>query len=559
VGRFFRVIHALVRDPAMARLMTAFVAFVVAEYAVWIGMLVYAYGHGGATAAGLVAFAQLAPGIVLAPVLSAVADRRSPTQLLAGGYLVQALSLAGVALSLWTGAPPLLAYGLAVLASTAMTTTRPALFAVLPALARDAQQLTAATVVAGWAENLGVVLSALIASLFLGLGQIGALFAVCAALVAGGAALGAPVRVTGMALADEGRPPSRFSTLIAGAREVTGQPRPRLLVSLLTAQYVVVGSLDVLFVVVAIEVLGRGQVWVGYLNTAYGAGAVAAGLLTAHLLGRRLGQALVTSLLALSVGLILTAFTNALGLVVTLIAVAGGGRAVLAVSANTLLQRVVPAQLVGRVFGIVEGLSMAGLAAGSLLTPLLVGLGGARLALITVGALLPVTAACGLRTLRQVDQGRAVPVTEVALLRSLPHFADLPGPALETLAGALERIDAVPGQVLIQQGTAGDRFYAIADGEVTVSVDGRPRGVRGRGTGLGEIALLRQVPRTATVTAVGPATLFALDAGTFLAAVSGHAPTRRHADQVATHWVTADTGSRPRERGRSGLEEGQHG
>jgi CRP-like cAMP-binding protein len=145
-------------------------------------------------------------------------------------------------------------------------------------------------------------------------------------------------------------------------------------------------------------------------------------------------------------------------------------------------------------------------------------------------------------------------------LRSLPHFADLPGPALETLAGALERIDAVPGQVLIRQGGAADRFYAIADGEVAVCVDGQPRGVRGRGTGLGEIALLRRVPRTATVTAVGPATLFALDADTFLAAVSGHAPTRRRADQVASQWVTADTGEKaPHWQGRSGPEEGQRG
>ena len=228
----------------------------------------------------------------------------------------------------------------------------------------------------------------------------------------------------------------------------------------------VIGSLDVLFVVVAIRVLGRGQVWVGYLNTAYGAGAVAAGLLTAHLLGRRLGPALAIALTAFSAGLILTAFTSQLGLVVTLIALAGGGRAVLAVSANTMLQRVVPAQLVGRVFGIVEGLSMAGLAAGSLLTPVLVGLGGARLALIAVGCLLPLTALSGVRTFRRLDQGRAVPVTEVALLRSLPHFADLPAPALVTLAGALERIDAAPGQVLIRQGEDADRFYAIADGEV---------------------------------------------------------------------------------------------
>ena len=286
---------------------------------------------------------------------------------------------------------------MAVLASTAMTTTRQAQFAVLPALARDAQQLTAANVVAGWAENVGVILAALVASLFLGLGQIGALFAVCAALVAGAAALVAPVRVAGIALDGGASAPSGLTTLLEGAREVSGQPRPRLLVSLLTVQYVVIGSLDVLFVVVAIRVLGQSQVWVGYLNTAYGAGGVAAGLLTAHLLGRRLGPALAIALTAFSAGLILTAFTSQLGLVVALIALAGGGRAVLAVSANTMLQRVVPAQLIGRVFGIVEGLSMAGLAAGSLLTPLLVGLGGARLALFAVGCLLPLTALCGVR------------------------------------------------------------------------------------------------------------------------------------------------------------------
>ena len=546
MGRFFRVIRALVRDQAVARVTAAFTAFVIAEYAVWIGMLVYAFRHGGTTAAGLVAFAQLAPGMLLAPVMATLADRRSPTELLVGGYLVQALGMAGVAVSMWANASPYAAYVLAVLASTAMTTTRPAQFTLLPALARDAQQLTAANVVAGWAENAGILIAALVAALFLGIGQIGTLFAVCAGLVAAGAVLAAPVRVAGIALAGgeagaDGEP-GGLRMVLDGAREVGRERRPRLLVSLLTAQFVVVGSLDVLFVVLAIQVLGRGQVWVGYLNTAYGVGAVAAGVLTAHLLGRRLGQSLTIAVAAFSAGLVLTAFSHVAGVVAVLVAVAGAGRAVLVVAANTMLQRVVPAQLIGRVFGLVEGLSMAGLAAGSLLTPLLVAAGGARLALIVVGCLLPVTALAGLRTLRGLDRGATVPVVEVALLRSLPHFADLPGPALETMAGALQRVELAPGQVLIREGEEGDRFYAIADGEVAVSVAGRPRGVRGRGSGLGEIALLRRVPRTATVTAVGPVTLFALDSATFLAALSGHAPTRRHADQIAAGWVEADAG-----------------
>ena len=262
MGRFFRVIRALIRDQAVARVTAAFTAFVVAEYAVWIGMLVYAFQQGGTTAAGLVAFAQLAPGMLLAPVMATLADRRSPTELLVGGYLVQALGMAGVAVSMWANASPYAAYGLAVLASTAMTTTRPAQFTLLPALARDAQQLTAANVVASWAENAGMLIAALVAALFLGIGQIGTLFAVCAGLVAGAAVLVAPVRVAGIALAGGGAgadgEPGGLRMVLDGAREVGRERRPRLLVSLLTAQFVVVGSLDVLFVVLAIQVLGRG-------------------------------------------------------------------------------------------------------------------------------------------------------------------------------------------------------------------------------------------------------------------------------------------------------------
>jgi hypothetical protein len=158
--------------------------------------------------------------MLLAPVMAALADRRSPTELLVGGYIVQALGMVGVAISLWASASPYAAYGLAVLASTAMTTTRPAQFTLLPALARDAQQLTAANVVAGWAENAGMLLAALVAALFLGTGQIGALFAVCAGLVAGAAVLAAPVRVAGIALAGDGDggEPGGLRTVLEGPR-----------------------------------------------------------------------------------------------------------------------------------------------------------------------------------------------------------------------------------------------------------------------------------------------------------------------------------------------------
>jgi MFS family permease len=539
VGRFFRVVGVVVTNGALARVLGAFGLFVVAEYAVWIGMLVYSFHHGGATASGLVAMAQLVPGILVAPPLAAVADRRSPTLLLSLGYVAQAAAMAGVALALFANAPPLVAYAFAVAASPAICATRPAQSAVLPSTARVAQELTAANVIAGWAENFGIVFSAVVAAIFLKIDKIDLLFALSAVFVAIAAILVAPVRVAGIALADEGDDHPGLHGLFEGLVEISSDNRARLLTRLLTAQYVVVGALDVLFVVLAVGVLHQGQAWVGYLNAAYGIGAVTAGLVTAHLLGWRLSQVIGTSVFVLGAGLILTGFFHEAALVALLIGVVGAGRAVLFVASSTLLQRVVPARVVGRVFGVVEGLSNLGLAVGSLLPALLIYLGGDRLAVVVVGGLLPAAAVLGVGALRRLDKGRTVPLVEVALLRSLPHFADLPGPGLETLAGELECVRVLPGEVVIRQGEEGDRFYAIANGQVAVWVDGHPVTTLGRGEGFGEVALLRSSPRNATVTAEGPVTLFALSAASFLAVVTGHAATRYRAENIAARRDTA--------------------
>jgi MFS family permease len=395
-----------------------------------------------------------------------------------------------------------------------------------------AQELTAANVIAGWAESFGIAVAAAIAAFFLDTNQIGLLFALSAALVVVAAILVAPVSVAAIALVDETDDEPAVQALLEGVLVVARQDRARFLTGLLTVQYVVVGAMDVLFVVLAIGVLHQGQAWVGYLNGAFGIGAVAASAITAHLLGWRLSRVIRASVAVLGAALVLTALFHTLLLVVLLLAVVGAGRAVLFVAATTLLQRVVPAQVVGRVFGVVEGLSNLGLAVGSLLPALLIYLGGDKLALVVVGGLLPVAAVLGLRALRRLDKSGAVPLVEIALLRSLPHFADLPGPALETLAAVLERVQVLPGEVIVRQGEEGDKFYAIADGEVAVSVDGKPLTSLRRGEGFGEVALLRNAPRNATVTAIGPVTLFALNAASFLAVVGGHAATRRRADDI---------------------------
>jgi len=216
-----------------------------------------------------------------------------------------------------------------------------------------------------------------------------------------------------------------------------------------------------------------------------------------------------------------------------LLGAVGAGRAVLDVAGRTLLQRAVPTHLLGRIFGLLEGFSMAGLAIGSLLVPLLVSLGGAATAVLGVAAILPAAAVVGARSLLTLDAAATVPVVETALLRSMRLFSDLPAPAVAGLAQALERRELLAGAVLIRAGDVGDYYYAIESGEVHVTRGGLMFNRLGRGHGVGEIALLRNIPRTATVTAAVPTTVYRLARKPFLEAVTGHPASRAAADAVA--------------------------
>ena len=176
---------------------------------------------------------------------------------------------------------------------------------------------------------------------------------------------------------------------------------------------------------------------------------------------------------------------------------------------------------------------MAGLAVGSLLVPVLVALGGTTTAVVGTALVVPLALLLGAKAVHTVDDAADVPVTEIALLRSLPHFRALPTPQIEGLARTLVRTDVGPGERLMTQGEVGDRFHILVEGQVEVLVDGTSLGLRNPPTGLGEIALLRAAPRSATVRAVGPVTTYALDGERFLSVVSGHENTRRRSDEVA--------------------------
>jgi MFS family permease len=537
----------MARNTSLMRVLTAYGLFILCEYLMWIAILVFAYDQGGATAAGLIVVVQLVPAALLAPVFAPLADRRSPVLLLAGGLLAQGVAAGATAALLLVDAWQLLVYLGAILHSVAVTTTRPGQAALLPSLAREVRELTGANAVIGWLEGVSVMLAGATSGIILAVGTVGHVCGFAALLLLVAAVLVVPLRRDVSSL----QPGEARLDDVSGFTTLRREPTVRLLVGLLGAEYVVIGALDVLFVVLALDVLDAGEPWVGYLNMAYGAGGVALGAFAALLVGRTLGPVILGTALSLGAALALGAATVVPGVVVFLLVVVGGSRALFDVGARALLHRAVPEGQVARIFGVAEGLMMAGIAFGATIVPVLVALGGGALALVGVGALLPAVVLARAGRLRQVDRHAQVPVVEIALLRSLDLFHLLPPPVIEGLARSLEPQRLAAGSELFGEGDDGDCYWAIAEGEVHISRSGTRIATLRRGEGFGEIALLRTGRRTASAVAATPVLAYRLDRDPFLTAVTGHRPTLESALQ-GVH----ETQRRDARREESGQDEG---
>jgi MFS family permease len=299
------------------------------------------------------------------------------------------------------------------------------------------------------------------------------------------------------------------------------RPRPRLLVALIFAQTFVRGCLNVLIVVAAFRVLDAGAPAVGYMTAAVGFGGLIGALAAVTLERRRLAATFGVALVFWGLPIVLLAPSSALGAALLLMAVVGAANSIEDVAVFTLIQRIVPDEVLTRVLAVVWGLAMGGVAIGSIAAPLLVAAVGPRAAFVAVGAVLPLTALVAWRRLLSIDRDVAAPAVELDLIDSVPMFEPLPLAAKEQMAGALVAVPVAAHQVVIRSGELGDRFYIVGEGELEVVADGIRVGAR-KGDHFGEIALLRNVPRTATVTALRDSQLYALERDDFLAAVTGH-------------------------------------
>jgi len=539
-------LRALAANPVLRREAGALGLYRMAEFGPWVAMLVYAYSEGGATATGVVSLALLIPTAIAAPFAGPLIDRFGASRVLLGTYVAQAAAMGATAVSLLSGAPPIVSYALGALAAMALVMTHPSHAVVSPGIARTTEQLVALNAVTGWILSIGLVLAPASAGLILAVSTPGAVYAAGAACAFLAALLVVPLRdlVPPLARDEESPVVGAFRQLDEGARALVKASAPREVVVVLAATYLMVGAFDVLVVVLAVGSLGIGDSGAGYLTAAHGAGAVLGAVTSLALVGRaRIVPVMLGAAVVGAAAFIVLGFAITVGVAFAVAAVTGVSRSLLEVSGQTLLQRVT-SEILARVFAFKEGLAMAAWGIGSVSVPIVIGFAGLKGALIFTGAIVPVLVLARLRPLLAVDAAAVVPAVTIALLRSVGVFRALPIPALEGVAHGATDMSIAADETIVRQGDVGDRYFAIADGTVEVLRDGAHVGRLERGEGFGEIALLHDVPRMATVRAVTDGRLVAIERDSFLIALTGHAPTRARVEQVAQERRSA-TGHAP--------------
>ena len=528
----FRALAAVFHNEDLRRLELAWSGSIIGQWGYEVALAVFAYRAGGATAVGLVALVRLLPAAIVAPFAALLGDRFHRKRIMVAADLARVCAMAGAAAAVFAGAPAVTVYALAAIAAVTGTAFGPAQSALLPSLARSPEELTAANATSTTLESVGFFVGPALGGLLLAFTSVGAVFTLAAALF-----LWSAFVLSRIGSDSRGGPgiegDSILREALAGFRAIAAERRLRLLVGLYGAQTLAAGILRVLLVVTALQVLDLGPSGVGFLNSAVGIGALAGMLVMLTLIGTsRLAAVFRLGILLWGVPLALLGIWPSVAAALVLLGILGVGNTLVDVAGLTLLQRAAPDEVRARVFGVLESVFLGTIAIGAILAPLLTSALGARGALVAAGGGLSVLVLLFWRPLSAADATAAVPESTLALLRGIPIFAPLPPVTLEQLASRLLRVHVPVGEIIFRQGDPGDRFYVIGEGEVEIAPDGGPPKTLGRGAYFGEIALLRDVPRTATVTTRTGVELYLLERDVFIAAVTGHAPSAEAADAV---------------------------
>lgn len=511
------------KNARMHRFVLAHLLTVVGEWAAIIGILVHAYSWGGSAAVGFVAMAVHAPTLVAAPLAAHLTARRSAHRVRLGGFVVQAVAFTAAAVLASLDLPTPAVAACVVVGLGAINTLRPTGAVLLPSVARTTEELVGGNLRVSYCDSVSGLIGPLLAAGLGGLGGSTAVFVACAvgSTVAAGATAWRPSPLV-LARPDvAATPPQRvMRTAVAELRQ---RKWAIGVLSVSAARNLVIGAFDVLLVVIALKALDMDDSGPGLLSALVGAGA-AASVVVITLAVRRatLRLALIGALLSTATLLVAFGSFTSVPVAFVVLPILGVCLSSMENLSRMLLQRSTDPRNLGPLFaclGLVGGVSqVAGVGAAQ---AFLAGV-GAEGALIGIGVVLGVVALATMRALRDADSHADVPVVEMSLLSSIPMFAPLPAATLEMVARAADLRPVAKGEVVIRQGDSGDVFYAVADGSFDIAMNDVYLRTAPRGDFFGEVALLANVTRTATVTATTDSQVLAIHRDPFLLAITGH-------------------------------------
>ena len=530
VAESFGSLGRVFENPGLRRLELAFLGSTMGHWTYVVGLSVYAYEKGGTTAVGVISVLRLLPAALASPFLATLADRYRRERVMMATDLIRAVLMALAAVVIATDGPALVVYAVVILTNLVGVAFRPAQAALLPGLARSPAELSAANVAASTLDAVSTFAGPAIGGIILALWNVQAVFGLNALWFLSSAVLLLGLRAPAPAaspLDASGNRPGFFSELREGLKAVASDRNVSTVTALYTAQAFIAGAMNVLIVLVALELVDAGNAGVGYLSAALGVGGLVGGFVALVLATRgRLATDFGLGVVLFGVPFAVIGVFASYPVALLAFAVIGIGNSVADIAALTLFQRIVPDHVLGRVLGVLEGVLLGAIGVGGLVAPLCISLFGAKPSLLAAGILLPVATILAARRLAAIDRTTGAPA-HTALFRGVPLLGVLPEPVLEFLANSAVPSTAHAGDAIVTQGERGDRFYVIESGEVEIL--GRTFGA---GEAFGEIALLRDVPRTATVTAVTDVELVTLEREVFVSAVTGHGPANASAEEL---------------------------
>ena len=533
------------RRPDLCRAQLAFGSAYASEWSLIVVLGVVAFRDGGATAVGIVALIRMLPSALIAPFATAVADRVRRDRVLIWIGVIRGAALGAAAVVIAVDLSVLFVYMLAVVATIPFTVFRPAHSALLPALCETPTELTAANASRGLLDSASTLVGPLLAALLLDVSGPEAVFVLTAGLSLWSALL---VSLIDYEPAPREAPPAPIriaADTVEGLRAIAAQRDVTMLFGLGAVQAVTRGALNVFTVVVAIDLLETGEPGVGVLTAAIGVGAIVGSLGASVLVGsRRLAAYTGVGIALWGLPLALIGVFPSELLALVMLAIIGAGNALVDLGYFTLFPRLMPDEVLARVFGALESLVALAVGLGSILTPLLIHLFGIRGALVAIGLITPAIVGLAWSRLVTVDKALGAQADVIERLRQVTMLRPLPVSTIEHLARNVREESVEPGQAVIEQGQVGESFYVIVAGEVEIRENGRLLRVLSDGDSFGEIALLRDVPRTTTVRARTPLMLYELGRHHFVPIVSGYSESAAEAETVVETRLAASA-SRP--------------